>query len=118
MQQIPEQVRQYYRELKRIGAWPVANDITRVSAGMASAGEVIQLQVKWVNQCVVDSCYLVYGCPYAIAVAGYCADWVIDKSCLQLSLMAVDLIQALNLPQHKYHSALVGEELIAKLRSA
>ena len=113
----PDTIRQYYLNQRFFGRWPLDQEgVVTVRAGSQSAGEVMQLQAQCVQSKITDMRIQVYGCGYAIAALSYVAAYCCGKFPDELILTAQKIMDVLELPATKKHSALLAEQVLLQLR--
>jgi len=112
-----EIILRYYENRLRVGQFADQSDCIAATAGSISSGEIMEVQIKLnAHKVIIDARYKVHGCGYAIAVCSYLSEWLIGKSLTEDHLSAEDMIKTLMLPENKYHSAMVAEDLLSNLK--
>ena len=105
-------LREHYLNTAKQGCLE-GDDVLCLKAGSHSAGEVAELYVRFEGDLIVESKYKVFGCPYAIAMVGFVADWVLGKSKAQLQEFELRLLfDEFDIPQDKKHTALLAASLL------
>lgn len=108
--------KQYFTELKRAGQFAGSTDVIVTQAGSVSQGEVIELSLRVKDDIVIDAKYRVHGGPYAFAAIAFVADWVIGSPLSELqSFSFQQILESMDFPPEKKHSALLVEDLMRKL---
>lgn len=95
---------------QHIGVYPIDdNDVLTGSAGTLASGDIVQIQLKIINQGVVEDCvFKCYGCPATIAASDWVCGWLKGKTLIQADkLQALDVIAALDISDKKAHCALL-----------
>lgn len=110
-------LREHYRNTAKQGSLK-GDNVLCLKAGSRSAGEVAELYVRFEGDLIVESKYKVFGCPYAIAMVGFLADWVMGKSKAQLREFELRLLfEAFDIPQDKKHTAMLAEDVVKSFPS-
>lgn len=65
---------------------------------------------------VEEALFLAYGCPVTIAVGDWLAEWLGGRDLTELRLSAREIVLALEIPDHKTHCALMGEDIVRRLQ--
>ena len=114
-----EPVWRLFTKPPRIGALDGPHTRTGVAATKASRGR-LEMQVRLDGERIEDAQFRAYGCPTTIAVGAWLAEQAVGRSLDELSaIRALEIMQALEIPESRLHCALLGEDAIKSLcRSA
>jgi len=83
--------------------------------GAPVCGDVMKLQLKIVNNIILEAKFKTFGCGSAIAASSLATEWVKGKTveeCLQIKNS--EIASHLNLPPVKLHCSMLAEEAIRK----
>lgn len=104
----------HYENPRNVGSFD-KNDPTVGTAivGAPACGDVMKLQIKVIDNKVVDSCFKTFGCGSAIASSSYATEELKNKSLSEAVLITnKEIASNLNLPPVKLHCSLLAEEAI------
>lgn len=91
------------------------NDV-RVGTGLVGApecGDLMRLQLKIVDDIIVDAKFKTFGCGSAIASSSLATEWVMGKSLDEAqSIKNVQFVEELSLPPVKIHCSVLAEDAI------
>jgi len=81
--------------------------------GAPECGDVMKLQLKIVNDQIVDAKFKTFGCGSAIASSSLATEWVKGKSVDEaLQITNYEIREELNLPPVKIHCSVLAEDAI------
>lgn len=82
-------------------------------AGTPAARSVLEIQLRFEGDRVVDARFRAYGCPSSIAVGSWIAEWSLGRRRAELAgLDTRQLRAALEIPEDRAHCALMGEDAL------
>ena len=111
-----DKVLRAYEDLQLAGAFLPDDGVMQICVGSLQQGEVMQLQIKFEQDKIIDARHKTFGCGYGIACNAFIANWVIGKTLSELQTFQHErLIDAFDLPKEKYHSAFLGEHLVEQV---
>lgn len=121
MSVMPENVFGYPDAVWRHFAMPVHAGVLPAAARVAEAGSpaarsLLRMAVTVDKGQIGEARFLAYGCPVTIAVGNWLAGWLTGRRVTDLRLDAADIRTALEIPEEKTHCALMGEDIIRRLR--
>ncbi|MGE4158227.1 MAG: Fe-S cluster assembly scaffold IscU [Planctomycetota bacterium] len=109
-----DKVIDHYNNPRNVGSLDKAS--TEVGTGIVGApecGDVMKLQIKIVDNKVVDAKFKTFGCGSAIASSSLATEWVKGKSVDEvLTIKNTDIVEELNLPPVKIHCSVLAEDAI------
>lgn len=110
----PDFVWRLFEERPRAG---MLDGVTRTGIASTPANRSqLELQVRMRGPRVEDARFRAHGCPISIAVGAWLAGQAIGRTLPELaSIRAVDIRQALEIPEDRLHCALLGEDAIKSL---
>lgn len=112
-----EPVWQRFNTTRHAGAWDGAPaDVVTVQAGSPGAKFSLVLHARLADGRVADARFQAYGCPAAIAVGDFVAQWCVNRTAAQLDLTAEQIRATLEIGEEKTHCALMGEDLVRALK--
>ncbi len=104
----------HYENPRNVGVFP--KDDPTVGTGMVGApacGDVMRLQIKVVDDLIVDAKFKTYGCGSAIAASSLLTEWVKGKSLDEASdIKNIEIVEELELPPVKIHCSVLAEDCI------
>lgn len=114
---IHDAVIQAYQDLEIQPLWGEdGGSVFTVSLGSESAGELVVYQIKAKSGVVDDTRFQVHGCGYMIAVCVWLSRWLQGRALADCATFSYqNAIQALHLPKHKYHCAMLAEDIAKQL---
>jgi nitrogen fixation protein NifU and related proteins len=121
MTQYSDALLHYFFHPAHVGQLGVTqSDVKTARRGEIGISDVLQLQIQLTDQRIIaDAKFKVYGNPYAIAGMGWLAERLIGKTCEQArSITHQDIVQALNMPPTKLHTALQIEDILYEVLSS
>lgn len=81
--------------------------------GAPACGDVMKLQIKVVDNVIVDSKFKTFGCGSAVAASSVASEWIKGKSLDEAqSLTNTDIAAHLKLPPVKLHCSMLAEDAI------
>jgi NifU-like protein involved in Fe-S cluster formation len=90
--------------------------ILSAEAGSPAAKSLLRLQLRLGQGVVAQARFKAYGCPTAIAVGEWLAQWLTGKTPAQWqSLSVTEIRQALEIPDDRAHCAIMGEDVVRAL---
>lgn len=109
-----DKVLDHYENPRNVGSLDVAD--SAVGTGMVGApacGDVMKLQIKVVDNVIVDAKFKTYGCGSAIASSSLVTEWLKGKSLAEaLKIKNSDIAEELALPPVKIHCSVLAEDAI------
>ena len=108
-------VLQHFHQPQHVGAWPSSQtNVATGRAGVYGVGDVVQIQCCYTDDSVVkDACFKAYGNPFTIAAASFATTQLMGKTMDEASnLDHKFFINALAIPQVKWHCAILIEDAI------
>jgi len=105
----------YFEHPYNIGLLDVSDKrVATAMVGARACGEVMQMQIMVEKDTVIDAKVKTYGSGFAIAANSLAASKIIGKSVVEIKQMqlAQEIIQELELPSSRTHSALLAEEAV------
>jgi len=104
----------HYENPRNVGVFP--KDDPTIGTGMVGApacGDVMRLQIKVVDDLIVDAKFKTYGCGSAIAASSLLTEWVKGKSLDEASeIKNIEIVEELELPPVKIHCSVLAEDCI------
>ncbi|MCI0749139.1 MAG: iron-sulfur cluster assembly scaffold protein [Nevskiales bacterium] len=89
--------------------------IGRASTPASRSALVLHIKMAG-NRTIADARFQAYGCPTTIAVGAWLAGHVVGQDFRKLSeLKAPAICQALEIPEERVHTALLGEDVVKSL---
>tara|TARA_A100001015_G_C15041416_1_gene739891 strand:- start:865 stop:1308 length:444 start_codon:yes stop_codon:yes gene_type:complete len=81
--------------------------------GAPACGDVMKLQIKVVDDVIVDSKFKTFGCGSAVAASSVASEWIKGKSLSEAqALTNTDIAAHLKLPPVKLHCSMLAEDAI------
>jgi len=110
----PAPVWTLFRSAPRAGGFaPGTPGVVTGEAQSNAARSRLRLQLRFERGRVADARFRAYGCPTSIAVGAWLAGWAIGKDVRELAgLSAARLRKELEIPDHRAHCALLGEDAL------
>jgi nitrogen fixation NifU-like protein len=109
-----QQVLDHYENPRNVGKF--TQDDNSIGTGMVGApacGDVMRLQIKVVDDIIIDARFKTYGCGSAIASSSLVTEWVKGKTLAQASTITNSQIsEELALPPVKIHCSILAEDAI------
>jgi nitrogen fixation NifU-like protein len=109
-----QQVLDHYENPRNVGKF--TEDDNSIGTGMVGApacGDVMRLQIKVVDDIIIDAKFKTYGCGSAIASSSLVTEWVKGKTLAQASTITNSQIsEELALPPVKIHCSILAEDAI------
>ena len=109
-----QQVIDHYENPRNVGKF--TEDDNSIGTGMVGApacGDVMRLQIKVVDDIIIDAKFKTYGCGSAIASSSLVTEWVKGKTLAQASTITnSDIATELALPPVKIHCSILAEDAI------
>lgn len=112
-----EKVLHYFNATKNIGTFPITEkNIATGKAGNITGGDVVQLQIKFNEQGIVDGArFKAYGSAATIAICAWLTEWLEGKNLSQIQELNHTMIMAaLELPATKAHCALLVMDALSQ----
>jgi len=109
-----EKVIDHYNNPRNVGAMDkTATDVGTGLVGAPECGDVMKLQIKVVNNVIVDAKFKTFGCGSAIASSSLATEWVKGKTIDEaLTITNKDIVSELSLPPVKIHCSVLAEDAI------
>jgi nitrogen fixation NifU-like protein len=109
-----QQVLDHYENPRNVGKF--TEDDNSIGTGMVGApacGDVMRLQIKVVDDIIIDAKFKTYGCGSAIASSSLVTEWVKGKTLAQaVTITNSDIATELALPPVKIHCSILAEDAI------
>lgn len=109
-----DKVLDHYENPRNVGSLDVSD--SAVGTGMVGApacGDVMKLQIRVVDNVIVDAKFKTYGCGSAIASSSRVTEWLKGKSLAEaLKIKNSDIAEELVLPPVKIHCSVLAEDAI------
>jgi nitrogen fixation NifU-like protein len=109
-----QQVLDHYENPRNVGSFDKSD--TSIGTGMVGApacGDVMRLQIKVVDDIIIDAKFKTYGCGSAIASSSLVTEWVKGKTLAQAGTITnSDIASELALPPVKIHCSILAEDAI------
>jgi NifU-like protein involved in Fe-S cluster formation len=91
--------------------------ILSAEAGSPAAKSLLRLQLRLANGAAAEVRFKAYGCPTAIAVGEWLAQWLAGKTPAQWQRLSVaEIRNALEIPDDRAHCAIMGEDVVRALQ--
>jgi Fe-S cluster assembly scaffold IscU len=109
-----EKVIDHYNNPRNVGAMDkTASDVGTGLVGAPECGDVMKLQIKVVDNVIVDAKFKTFGCGSAIASSSLATEWVKGKTIDEaLAITNKDIVSELSLPPVKIHCSVLAEDAI------
>ena len=109
-----EKVIDHYNNPRNVGSMDKsASDVGTGLVGAPECGDVMKLQIKVVNNVIVDAKFKTFGCGSAIASSSLATEWVKGKTIDEaLTITNKDIVSELSLPPVKIHCSVLAEDAI------
>jgi nitrogen fixation NifU-like protein len=121
MTQYSETLLHYFFHPTHMGQLAITQpDVKTARRGEVGISDVLQLQIQLTNQRIIaDAKFKVYGNPYAIAGMAWLTECLIGKTREQArAITHRDIVQALDMPPTKLHTALQIEDILYEVLSS
>lgn len=109
-----DKVVDHFNHPRNMGSFP--KEDPQVGTGMVGApecGDVMKLQIKVLDDTIVDAKFKTFGCGSAIASSSLATEWLKGKTLAEASkIKNTDIVQELNLPPVKIHCSVLAEDAI------
>ena len=109
-----EKVLNHYHQPRNVGSMDKSD--TSVGTGIVGApecGDVMKLQIKVVDDKIVDAKFKTFGCGSAIASSSLATEWIKGKSLNEANeITNSDISEELSLPPVKIHCSVLAEDAI------
>lgn len=109
-----EKVVDHFNNPRNMGSFK--RDEAGIGTGMVGApecGDVMKLQVKVLNDRIMDAKFKTFGCGSAIASSSLATEWLKGKTIEEAQkIKNTDIVQELNLPPVKIHCSVLAEDAI------
>ena len=109
-----DKVIDHYENPRNVGSFDKSD--TSIGTGMVGApacGDVMRLQIKVVDDIIIDAKFKTYGCGSAIASSSLVTEWVKGKTLAQAGTITnSDIASELALPPVKIHCSILAEDAI------
>ncbi len=104
----------FFEKAPRAGTLDIPEDqMVRGRSGDPRMGIVVDFQFEVREGAILDGRYRVFGCPHAIAAAGWVTDNLIGGPCVGFENLGVrEIADAVDLPVEKAHITLVIEDAL------
>ena len=109
-----EKVIDHYNNPRNVGAMDKsATDVGTGLVGAPECGDVMKLQIKVVDNVIVDAKFKTFGCGSAIASSSLATEWVKGRTIEEaLTITNKDIVSELSLPPVKIHCSVLAEDAI------
>ena len=109
-----DKVVDHYNAPRNVGSF--GKDEENIGTGLVGApecGDVMKLQIKVVDDQIVDAKFKTFGCGSAIASSSLATEWLKGKSIDEaLTIKNTDIVEELSLPPVKIHCSVLAEDAI------
>ncbi len=109
-----EKVIDHYNNPRNVGSMDKASaDVGTGLVGAPECGDVMKLQIKVVDNVIVDAKFKTFGCGSAIASSSLATEWCKGKTIDEaLTITNKDIVSELSLPPVKIHCSVLAEDAI------
>ncbi len=109
-----DKVMDHYNSPRNVGSFKKDEDSVGTGiVGAPECGDVMKLQVKVLDERIVDARFKTFGCGSAIASSSLATEWLKGRSVEEaLKIKNVDIVNELSLPPVKIHCSVLAEEAI------
>ncbi len=104
----------HYENPQNVGKLDATQDSVGTGlVGAPACGDVLKLQIKVIDNVIVDAKFKTFGCGSAIASSSLVSEWVKGKSLEQAeSIKNTEIAKELSLPPIKIHCSVLAEDAI------
>ena len=104
----------HYENPRNVGFLDSAHESVGTGlVGAPACGDVMKLQIRVINNIIVDSKFKTFGCGSAIASSSVVTDWVKNKNIEYVGKISnIDIAHHLKLPPVKLHCSMLAEDAI------
>ena len=104
----------HYTNPRNIGSFDKKDeDVGTGIVGAPECGDVMKLQIKVVDERIVDAKFKTFGCGSAIASSSLATEWMKGKTLAEAEKITnTDIVQELALPPVKIHCSVLAEDSI------
>ena len=108
-----EKVIEHYERPRNIGSMGITSSVGTGLVGAPECGDVMKLQIKVVDNKIVDAKFKTFGCGSAIASSSLATEWVKGKTIEEAkTIRNTDIVKELSLPPVKIHCSVLAEDAI------
>ena len=108
-----EKVLEHYERPRNIGSMGINSSVGTGLVGAPECGDVMKLQIKVVDNKIVDAKFKTFGCGSAIASSSLATEWVKGKTLEEAkTIKNTDIVKELSLPPVKIHCSVLAEDAI------
>ena len=108
-----EKVIEHYERPRNIGSMGITSSVGTGLVGAPECGDVMKLQIKVVDNKIVDAKFKTFGCGSAIASSSLATEWVKGKTINEAkTIRNTDIVEELSLPPVKIHCSVLAEDAI------
>jgi nitrogen fixation protein NifU and related proteins len=109
-----DKVLDHYNNPRNVGSLDkTAPDVGTGLVGAPECGDVMKLQIKVVDNVIVDAKFKTFGCGSAIASSSLATEWIKGRTVEQaLALKNTEIVKELALPPVKIHCSVLAEDAI------
>ena len=108
-----EKVLEHYERPRNIGSMGINSSVGTGLVGAPECGDVMKLQIKVVDNKIVDAKFKTFGCGSAIASSSLATEWVKGKTIEEAkTIKNTDIVKELSLPPVKIHCSVLAEDAI------
>jgi nitrogen fixation protein NifU and related proteins len=109
-----DKVIDHYNNPRNVGSLDKnSSDVGTGLVGAPECGDVMKLQIKVVDNVIVDARFKTFGCGSAIASSSLATEWVKGKTVEQaLAITNQQIVSELSLPPVKIHCSVLAEDAI------
>ena len=108
-----EKVIEHYERPRNIGSMGITSSVGTGLVGAPECGDVMKLQIKVVDNKIVDAKFKTFGCGSAIASSSLATEWVKGKTINEAkTIRNTDIVKELSLPPVKIHCSVLAEDAI------
>ena len=120
-QTIKQQIRYYHKNVidhyenpRNVGSLDSTKKTVGTGlVGAPACGDVMKLQIKVIDNIIVDSKFKTFGCGSAIASSSLVTNWIINKNIDEAAKITnADIANYLKLPPVKLHCSMLAEDAI------
>jgi len=108
-----DKVIEHYEQPRNMGSMGITNSVGTGLVGAPECGDVMKLQIKVVDNKIVDAKFKTFGCGSAIASSSLATEWVKGKTIEEAqTIRNTDIVKELSLPPVKIHCSVLAEDAI------
>ena len=108
-----DKVIEHYEQPRNMGSMGITSSVGTGLVGAPECGDVMKLQIKVVDNKIVDAKFKTFGCGSAIASSSLVTEWVKGKTIEEAqTIRNTDIVKELSLPPVKIHCSVLAEDAI------